>query len=110
MKKVEVQTIVKNTLNKIKILDIHTHLFPPQHENYYLSGLVETLNYHYLIAELFVSTNINIEKFKSLDKLQKAEVVWNELFDKRKLYDTEAAAKAEPFIYKWENASIINEG
>ena len=35
---------------------------------------------------------------------------WNELFDKRKLYDTEAAAKAEPFIYKWENASIINEG
>ena len=53
MKKVEVQTIVENTLNKIKILDIHTHLFPPQHENYYLSGLVETLNYHYLIAELF---------------------------------------------------------
>ena len=44
---------------------------------------METLNYHYLIAELFVSTNINIEKFKSLDKLQKAEVVWNELFDKR---------------------------
>ena len=83
MKKVEVQTIVENTLNKIKILDIHTHLFPPQHENYYLSGLVDTLNYHYLIAELFVSTNINIEKFKSLDKLQKAEMVWNELFDKR---------------------------
>ena len=83
MKKVEVQTIVENTLNKIKILDIHTHLFPPQHKNYYLSGLVETLNYHYLIAELFVSTNINIEKFKSLDKLQKAEMVWNELFDKR---------------------------
>ena len=63
MKKVEVQTILENTLNKIKILDIHTHLFPPQHENYYLSGLVDTLNYHYLIAELFVSTNINIEKF-----------------------------------------------
>ena len=83
MKKVEVQTIVKNTLNKIKILDIHTHLFPPQHENYYLSGLVETLNYHYLIAELFVTTNIDIHKFKSLDKLQKAEIVWNELFNKR---------------------------
>ena len=25
---------------------------------------------------------------------------WNELFSKRKLYDTEAAAKAEPYIYK----------
>ena len=83
MKKVEVQTILENTLNKIKILDIHTHLFPPQHENYYLSGLVETLNYHYLIAELFVTTNIDIHKFKSLDKLQKAEIVWNELFNKR---------------------------
>ena len=83
MKKVEVQTILENTLNKIKIFDIHTHLFPPQHENYYLSGLVETLNYHYLIAELFVTTNIDIHKFKSLDKLQKAEIVWNELFNKR---------------------------
>ena len=83
MKKVEVQTILENTLNKIKIFDIHTHLFPPQHENYYLSGLVETLNYHYLIAELFVTTNIDIHKFKSLDKLQKAEIVWNELFHKR---------------------------
>ena len=83
MKKIEAQTILENTLNKIKILDIHTHLFPPQHENYYLSGLVETLNYHYLIAELFVTTNIDIHKFKSLDKLQKAEIVWNELFNKR---------------------------
>ncbi len=34
---------------------------------------------------------------------------WNELFSKRKLYDTEAAAKAEPYIYKWENATVVDE-
>ncbi len=35
---------------------------------------------------------------------------WNETFAKRKLYATEAAAQAEPFIYKWEKASIVDEG
>ena len=35
---------------------------------------------------------------------------WDELFDKRKLYDTEAAAKAHPDIYKWEHATVVDEG
>ncbi len=34
---------------------------------------------------------------------------WDEDFAERKLYATEAAAKAEPYIYKWENASIVDE-
>ena len=35
---------------------------------------------------------------------------WDELFDKRKLYDKEAAAKADPDIYKWEHATVVDEG
>ena len=35
---------------------------------------------------------------------------WDETFDKRKLYDTEAAAKAAPDIYKWEHATVVDEG
>ena len=40
----------------------------------------------------------------------KGSNVWDETFSKRKLYATEAAAKEEPYIYKWENATIVNEG
>ena len=39
----------------------------------------------------------------------KGSNVWDETFSERKLYDTEAAAKAEPYIFKWENATIIDE-
>ncbi len=35
---------------------------------------------------------------------------WDETFDKRKLYATEAAAKADPDIYKWEHATVVDEG
>ena len=34
---------------------------------------------------------------------------WDETFANRKLYDTEAAAKAEPYIFKWENATVVDE-
>jgi hypothetical protein len=46
-------------------------------------GIDELLNYHYLIAELFVTSDINVKKFNSLTKKEKAEIVWNELFVKR---------------------------
>ena len=39
----------------------------------------------------------------------KGSNVWDETFSKRKLYATEAAAKAEPYIYKWEDATIVDE-
>ena len=39
----------------------------------------------------------------------KGSNVWDEDFSKRKLYDTEAAAKAEPYIFKWENATVVDE-
>ncbi len=39
----------------------------------------------------------------------KGSNVWDETFANRKLYATQAAAEAEPYIYKWENANIVNE-
>ena len=39
----------------------------------------------------------------------KGSNVWDEDFSKRKLYDTEAAAKAEPYIFKWEDATVVDE-
>ena len=40
----------------------------------------------------------------------KGSNVWDETYDKRKIYDTEDNAKAEPFIYKWEGTTIVDEG
>ena len=34
---------------------------------------------------------------------------WDETFAKRKLYANKAAAEAEPYIYKWEGATIVDE-
>tara|TARA_Y100001951_G_scaffold14636_1_gene9888 strand:+ start:506 stop:655 length:150 start_codon:yes stop_codon:yes gene_type:complete len=39
----------------------------------------------------------------------KGDNVWDETFSKRKLYANKAAAEAEPYIYKWENATIVDE-
>ena len=39
----------------------------------------------------------------------KGSNVWDEVYENRKTYDTEADAKAEPYIYKWEGTTIVNE-
>lgn len=83
MNKLELQNQILDNLEEVKIFDMHTHLFPPEHKKYYLTGLDELLNYHYLIAELFVSTDIETKYFNSLSKQQKAAIVWTELFINR---------------------------
>ena len=72
-----------NIINNTPIFDLHTHLFPPQHEGYFLLGFKNLLNYHYLIAELLTSTNINASTFYSYNDEKKASLIWNELFEKR---------------------------
>ena len=72
-----------NIINNTPIFDLHTHLFPPQHEGYFLLGFKNLLNYHYLIAELLTATNINASTFYSYNDEKKASLIWNELFEKR---------------------------
>ena len=78
---------LKQTINEIvnetEIFDIHTHLFPAEFKKYHLSGISEVLNYHYLIAELLTTTNINVKNFYKLTKIEKANIIWEELFLKR---------------------------
>tara|TARA_R100001509_G_scaffold2520_1_gene2115 strand:- start:332 stop:481 length:150 start_codon:yes stop_codon:yes gene_type:complete len=40
----------------------------------------------------------------------KGNNIWDEEYDNRKTYDTEAEAKAEPYIWRWEHASVVDEG
>ena len=74
---------ITDIINETRIFDIHTHLFPPEFKKYHLSGISEVLNYHYLIAELFSTTNINVKKFYKLTNKEKANIIWEELFQKR---------------------------
>ena len=72
-----------NIINSAPIFDLHTHLFPPKHEGYFLLGFKNLLNYHYLIAELLTGTNIDASTFYSYNDEKKASIIWNELFEKR---------------------------
>ena len=40
----------------------------------------------------------------------KGNNIWDEEYDNRKTCDTEAEAKAEPYIWRWEHASVVDEG
>lgn len=76
MKLSEIKNIIYNT----KVVDIHTHLEPNAPR-----GLVELLNYHYLVAEYFLSKRMDqsdILKFYNNDKYKIAELVYDELFVK----------------------------
>ena len=72
----EVEMIVKTT----PVIDIHTHVFPPEFGAMCLSGIDELLTYHYLIAEAFRSTDVSHACFWKMTKAQRADLVWKTLF------------------------------
>ena len=79
----ELSDTLEDVINNTKIFDIHTHLFPSAFKSHSLSGFINLLNYHYLIAELLTNANISAEKFYSLDDVNKAQLIWEELFQNR---------------------------
>ena len=79
----ELSNTLDDVINNTKIFDIHTHLFPSVFKSHSLSGLINLLNYHYLIAELLPNANITAEKFYSLDDVNKPKLIWEELFQNR---------------------------
>ena len=73
---------VRQTVAEVPITDIHTHIFPPSHGDILLWGVDELINYHYLVAELFTvaPADITYEKFWSLSKRQRADLIWKHVF------------------------------
>jgi len=76
---------VRRAVDETVITDVHTHLFPPSHDDLLLWGADEILTYHYLVAELFTVAprELTCERFWSLPKREQADWVWRELFLKR---------------------------
>ena len=72
----EVAEIVTST----PVIDVHTHLFPPEFGEMSLFGIDELLTYHYLIVETFRSNKIKPEQFWCMNMTEQADLVWKTLF------------------------------
>ena len=63
-----------------RVIDMHTHLFPPQFEELASWGIDDLLTYHYLVAEAIRSGDLRPEQFLAMPKASQADLVWQTLF------------------------------
>ena len=76
----EVLAVVEDELSRVRIIDIHTHLFQPSLGQLGLWGIDELITYHYLEAELFRSSTLTPEQYFAMNKREQADAIWQALF------------------------------
>lgn len=76
----ELRREVHEAVMSVQVVDVHTHVFPPEFGAMCLSGIDDLLTYHYLIAETFRSANVSYACFWKLNKAERADLVWQTLF------------------------------
>ena len=76
----ELRAEVELVVNATPVMDVHTHLFPPEFNELCLFGIDELLTYHYLTAETFRSARIPYQQFWAMSKTHQADLVWKTLF------------------------------
>lgn len=76
----ELRRQVTEVVQRMPVIDMHTHLFAPQFRHLNLSGIDELLTYHYLVAEVFRSCDVSPEDFWRRNKTEQADLVWTALF------------------------------
>ena len=78
----DVASAVRDAFDQHPIVDIHTHLFPPEMGPMFLWGPDDLLTYHYLKAETSrqLPSNITVEAFNTMPKEQQADIIWKTLF------------------------------
>jgi hypothetical protein len=62
------------------VFDVHTHQYPPSFKKLFSAGIDDLVTYHYLIAELFRSSDTSVDAFWRLSKPQQADLIWDTLF------------------------------
>src|SRR4051812_23664009 len=72
--------VVEDVLASTAFIDIHTHLFTPGLGSLGLWGIDELLTYHYLEAELFRFSSVTPDHYWTLNKTQRADLIWKTLF------------------------------
>ncbi|WP_281883766.1 glucuronate isomerase [Paenibacillus sp. YYML68] len=86
MEIVDVHTLIRvvhDVINKQKITDMHTHLYPPSFGSLYRYGIDHVLTYHFLVNEYMRWNEISIEEFRALSLEKQADRIWNKLFIKQ---------------------------
>jgi hypothetical protein len=76
----DLQREVKVAVQTTQVVDVHTHVFPPEFGAICLSGIDDLLTYHYLIAEAFRSSKVSYACFWKMNKSERADLVWQTLF------------------------------
>ena len=76
----ELRKQVELIMNSTPVMDVHTHLFPPDFNRLCLFGIDELLTYHYLTAEAFRSAKVTHDRFWRMSKTDQADLVWKTLF------------------------------
>lgn len=79
----ELRRQVDEVVSTAAVIDMHTHLFPPQFGALNLYGIDHLLTYHYLIAELFRVGDVTPEEFWELSQARQADLIWEALFVRR---------------------------
>lgn len=72
--------VVENTVEEVKITDIHTHIYSKDFGELLLWGIDELLVYHYLVAEFFRYSSIEYDEFFKKTKREQADLIWQTLF------------------------------
>lgn len=77
------RAVVRDTVERTPITDIHTHLYAPVFGDLLLWGVDELLIYHYLIAEVIRASRIDPAAFYAKSKREQADFMWQTLFIER---------------------------
>ncbi|MGI6200892.1 MAG: glucuronate isomerase [Christensenellales bacterium] len=75
-----IKDAVAQEVAEAKIIDLHTHLFPPAFGENMLWGVDELMTYHYLLAETFRYRGNPGEDFWALSKAEQADIIFQTLF------------------------------
>ncbi|MDI9259405.1 glucuronate isomerase [Alicyclobacillus sendaiensis] len=75
-----ISTWVREAVDRVQVIDMHTHLFPPSFASLWRSGADGVLTYHYLIAEAIRAGGRSPEWFYALPPREQAAWVYEQLF------------------------------
>lgn len=76
----ELKQSIDQAFDGVRIIDIHTHLFPKSFGDLFKYGIDDLLTYHYLVAEAFRFSDLPYDRFLEMTRKEQAEFVWNALF------------------------------
>lgn len=79
----DIKTILEKHIKEVKVIDVHTHLFPKEFGDLCLWGPDELITYHYLVAEVFRTGKIKYDEFWAMSKTQQADLIFQSLFIER---------------------------